>query len=202
MTYLYYKIPKMTVNINTITGDSFSVFIDLDNDCHQLIDKIEEYNKEYNRYFMKLYDVKTETEIKIKEKLADGQNIFLVMSLPEIKMLHFCHNDDEYGIEIYITSNGCGISNFFNKRFSFLYILSEEKIIDYQDDEEYDKKDILNIEKLMYKKLEEDHNRYVQDYNEDKDNEGAEIAHLDYPDVQKRFAISELMEKWKEFLSF
>lgn len=84
----------------------------------------------------------------------------------------------------------------------FFYILSEEKIIDYEDDEEYDKKNILNVEKLMYKKLEEDHIRYVQDYNEDKDNEGSKIVHLNYPHVQKRFAISEIMEKWKDFFKF
>ena len=66
------------------------------------------------------------------------------MSLPEIKILHFCHNDDEHGIEIHIRSNGCGIVDFFNKKLSFLYILSEEKIIDYEDDEEYNKK-ILRI---------------------------------------------------------
>lgn len=186
------------VNINTITGDSFSIFIDNDNDCRQLIDKIEDYNKDYNRYFMKLYDVKNETEIKIDDNLTDGQHIFLVMSLPEIKMLDFCHHDDEYGIEIYIKSNGCGIVNFLDKRLTFLYILSNQKIIDYEDDEEYDKKD-KNIEKLMYKKLEEDHNRYVQDYNEDKVNDGSKIVHLDYPDIQKKFAISELIVKWEEF---
>lgn len=142
----------ITVDIKTLNGDVFQISCEEGSKLYQLLNKIKEYNQDYDTYFLRFFDISTEKEIKYNDTILDGQNIFLVISLDVfIKTEIYCHNDDEYGIEIFWRPFHLK-SLKYSKKLDLLYYPSEKVFFNDIDDNEYK---YTNLEELFEKECTE-----------------------------------------------
>lgn len=144
---------EITVNIKTFCGDYFQISIPsresidfYENQIIFLLQKIEEYNASYDKFLVCLYDSESGEDIKLCDQLKNGQEIFMVVSLIDVNIITYQHNEDKYIIEFCFCPSKSTL-NYKSDILFFIYILSRELIID-NDNEEYE-----NFDHFIEKKI-------------------------------------------------
>jgi len=175
---------NITIHIKTFVGNCFDIKC---NGCAEdLIKKIEEYNSEYSHWFIRLYDVDSESEIKNTDKIENNQTIFLVISTDiDIKVSIYCHHDDEYGIDLTVMPTHLKHLNLKYLKSvglkcytDFIYVPSSGKFFDFFDDGDDEQEDCDDFQELVEAFLDRD---------------------IKYPKTQKQIVIDTVMKRWEEW---